>query len=44
MQMARTVFGAVVFARLKCAPWKQQNLGRIGWLWGGAQLVKWQIH
>jgi len=37
--MTRTVFGAAVFAQLKCAPGKQQDLGRIGWLRGGAQLL-----
>lgn len=39
MAMTRTVFGALVFAQLKCASGKQQDLGRIGWLRGGAQLV-----
>lgn len=37
--MTRTIFGAVVFAQLNCASGKQQDLGRIGWLRGGAQLV-----
>lgn len=38
MQVTRTVFG-VVFAQLKLAPGRQSDLGRIGWLRGGAQLV-----
>lgn len=37
--MTRAGFGAVVFTQLKCGLGKQQDLGKIGWLRGGAQLV-----
>lgn len=37
--MTRAVFGVVVFTQLKCALGKQQDLGKVGWLRGGAQLV-----
>ncbi|KAF2980835.1 hypothetical protein EK904_011120 [Melospiza melodia maxima] len=35
--------GAVVFTQLKCALEKQQDLGKIGWLRGGAQLAAIQM-